>query len=49
MTDPIWRAYVVTYSAGAQLCRAYVSADPARLRTLLTEQVRVADLLAARG
>ena len=49
VTDPIWRAYVVTYSAGAQLCRAYVSADPARLRTLLTEQVRVADLLAARG
>jgi hypothetical protein len=48
-TDPTWRAYAVTYSAGQQLCGAYVGGDPARLRTLLTEQVRVADLLAARS
>ena len=47
VTDPTWRAYVVTYSAGQDLCRAFVGGDPARFRTLLTEQVRVADLLAA--
>jgi len=49
VTDPTWRAYAVTYSAGQELCSAYVGDDPARLRTLLTEQVRVADLLAARA
>ncbi len=47
VTDPTWRAYVVTYSAGQELCGAYVGGDPARFRTLLTEQVRVADLIAA--
>lgn len=47
VTDPTWRAYVVTYSAGLELCSAFTSGDPARFRTLLTEQVRVADLLAA--
>jgi hypothetical protein len=46
VTDPTWRAYAVTYSAGQELCGAYVGGDPARLRTLLTEQVRVVDLLA---
>ncbi len=46
-TDPTWRAYVITYSAGRRLCGAYVGGDPARFRTLLTEQVRVGDLLAA--
>jgi hypothetical protein len=45
-TDPTWRAYVITYSAGRDLCRAYVNGDPARFRTLLTEPVRVGDLLA---
>ncbi len=48
VTDPTWRAYAITYSAGQDLCEAYVAGDPARFRTLLTEQVRVADLLAAR-
>jgi len=48
ITDPTWRAYVITYSAGQDLCEAYVGDDPARFRTLLTEQVRVADLVAAR-
>ncbi|NUR75205.1 MAG: hypothetical protein HOQ28_02830 [Thermoleophilia bacterium] len=46
-TDPTWRAYVITYSAGRDLCRAYVAGDPARFRTLLTEHVRIGDLLAA--
>ena len=47
VTDPTWRAYVITYSAGRDLCGAYLDGDPARFRRLLTEQVRVADLLAA--
>ena len=45
VTDPTWRAYVVTYSAGRDLCRAYVDGDPQRFRRLLTEQVRVGELL----
>jgi hypothetical protein len=48
VTDPTWRAYVITYSAGRDLCRAYIDGDPARLATLLTEHVRIGDLLAAR-
>jgi hypothetical protein len=47
VTDPTWRAYTITYSAGRDLCRAYVGGDPARLRTLLTEQVRIGELLSA--
>ena len=47
VTDPTWRAYVITYSAGRDLCRAYVDGDPARFRTLLTEHVRIGDLLAS--
>jgi hypothetical protein len=47
VTDPTWRAYVITYSAGRDLCRAYVDGDPARFRRLLTEHVRIGDLLAA--
>jgi hypothetical protein len=46
-TDPTWRAYAITYSAGRDLCRAYTAGDPARFRRLLTEHVRVGDLLAA--
>jgi hypothetical protein len=45
-TDPTWRAYVITYSTGRDLCRAFVNGDPARFRRLLTEPVRVRDLLA---
>ena len=48
ITDLTWRAYVITYSAGQDLCETYIEGDPARFRRLLTEQVRVADLLAAR-
>ena len=47
VTDPTWRAYVITYSAGRDLCRAYVKGDPARFRTLLTEPVRIGELLSA--
>ena len=48
VTDPTWRAYVITYSAGRDLCRTYVRGDPARFRKLLTEHVRIGDLLEAR-
>ena len=44
VTDPTWRAYTITYSAGRQLCGAFVGGDPARFRRLLTEQVRVSEL-----
>jgi hypothetical protein len=47
VTDPTWRAYVITYTAGQELCNAYIGGDPARLRALLTEHVRIGDLLAA--
>jgi hypothetical protein len=42
------RAYVLTYAAGRDLCRAFVADEPARgLRRLLTEQVRAAELVEA--
>jgi hypothetical protein len=43
------RAYVVCYPTGRELCAAYVAGDPARFRRLLSEQVRVGELLAAGG
>jgi hypothetical protein len=43
--EPTSRTYVVTYPAGRDLCRSYVAGDPERFRRLLTEQVRVRDLL----
>jgi hypothetical protein len=46
VTDPTWRAYVVNYSAGRELCADWVGGDGARFARLLTEQVRVRDLLA---
>ena len=49
LKEPTSRTYIVAYPAGRQLCRAYVGGDPARFRRLLTEQVRVGDLLAATG
>ncbi|MGZ4412267.1 MAG: hypothetical protein ACXVY8_09060 [Gaiellaceae bacterium] len=45
--EPTSRSYVITYPAGRELCRAYVADDPERFRRLLTEQVRVRDLLEA--
>jgi hypothetical protein len=47
VTEPTQRTYVCTYSAGRELCGAYVAGEPERFRRLLTEQVRVRDLLAA--
>jgi hypothetical protein len=47
VTDPTWRAYTITYSAGEELCKRYVGGDPARFRTLLTEHVRIGELLSA--
>ncbi len=48
LTDPNSRTYMLTYAAGRALCSAYVADDPDRFRRLLTEQVRVRDLIAAR-
>jgi hypothetical protein len=52
LNEPSSRTYVITYPAGRELCRAYVAGEPERFRRLLTEQVRVRDLLevsSARG
>jgi hypothetical protein len=45
VTDPTWRAYTITYTAGRDLCRAYVDGDPGRFRRLLTEAVRISELV----
>jgi hypothetical protein len=47
IVDPTWRAYVVNYSAGRDLCEAWVGGEPDRFVRLLTEQVRVGELLDA--
>lgn len=47
VTEPTQRTHICTYSAGRDLCRAYVSREQGGFRRLLTEQVRVGDLLAA--
>jgi hypothetical protein len=44
VSEPSSRTYVINYSAGRNLCRAYVAGDLGRFRRLLTEQVRVIDL-----
>jgi hypothetical protein len=46
--EPTSRTYVLTYSAGRELCRSYVAGEPERFRRLVTEQVRVCELVAAR-
>jgi hypothetical protein len=43
--EPTSRTYVITYPAGRELCRSYVAGESERFRHLLTEQVRVRDLL----
>ncbi len=48
LTEPTSRTYVLTYSAGRELCTSYVAGKPDRFSHLLTEQVRVRDLLEAR-
>ncbi len=45
LTEPTSRSYVITYPAGRELCRSYVAGEPERFHGLLTEQVRVCDLL----
>jgi hypothetical protein len=47
LKEPTSRTYIITYLAGRRHCRAWVGDDPARFRRLLTEQVRVAELLDA--
>jgi hypothetical protein len=44
ITDPVWRTYISTYTAGYDLCREFVDGDPARFKRLLTEQLTPADL-----
>jgi hypothetical protein len=48
ITEPTQRTYVITLTTGGELCRSYVAGEPERFRRLLTEQVRVRDLRAAR-
>jgi hypothetical protein len=45
ITEPSQRTYILTYPAGRELCATYVAGDPERFRRLLTEQVRVHDLV----
>jgi hypothetical protein len=45
-THPLWSPYVVRYSYGYKLVRAYVGRDAGNFRRLLTEQLTTADLLA---
>lgn len=47
LRQPTSRTYVVNYPAGRELCRSYVAGQPERFRRLITEQVRVRDLLDA--
>ena len=49
LQEPTSRSYILTYKAGLELARAYVAGEPERFRRLLTEQVRVGDLLEAGG
>jgi hypothetical protein len=44
VTDPVWRAYISTYTDGYVLCRDWVAGDPARFKRLLTEQLTPAEL-----
>jgi hypothetical protein len=48
-TAPTSRTYIVTYPAGRELCRSYAATEPDGYGRLLTEQVRVRDLLEARA
>ena len=47
VVDPTWRTYAINYSAGRELCDAWVGGEPDRFVRLLTEQVRVGELLDA--
>jgi hypothetical protein len=45
LREPTSRSYVLTYAAGRELCERWVGGDLRRFRRLLTEQIRVGDLL----
>jgi hypothetical protein len=47
-SEPTSRTYITTYHAGRELCRSYMAGEPEPFRRLLTEQVRVRDLLESR-
>jgi hypothetical protein len=49
LNEPTSRSYVMNYPAGRELCRSYVSGKLARFGHLLTEQVRVRELLEAKA
>lgn len=49
ITEPTSRTYVVNYPAGLDLCGSYVAGNPEHFRRLLTEQMRVRDLLSSRS
>ena len=49
ISEPASRIYILTYPAGARLCRGYVAGQPDRFRRLLTEQVRIRELADAAG
>jgi hypothetical protein len=48
LQDLTSRSYVIAYSAGHELAQGYVDGRPERLRRLLSEQVRVSELVDAR-
>ena len=48
LDEPTSRTYLMNYPSGLELCEAYVAGRPEGLRRLLTEQVRVSELLDAR-
>jgi len=47
MNEPTSRTYIVNYPAGFALCESYAKHVPDGLRRLLTQQIRVGDLLTA--
>lgn len=49
LNEPTSWTYIIAYPAGRDLCRAYVAGRPERLRQLLSEQVRIVDLVRAAG
>jgi hypothetical protein len=46
LKEPTSRTYITTYHVGHELCRSYAAGDPERFGRLLTEQIRVRDLVA---
>ena len=47
LREPTSRTYVINYPTGRELCRSYVAGQSERFRRLITEQIRVRDLLNA--